>query len=145
MPSLYTAIEIDAPRRVVWQALVSKDQWKYWNTFLYDCDPKHPFREGQRVLLSLRRQVGEAETEFEPIVTLIQPGTCLKWVSTIPGLVNEHVFELQEIGRDQVQFLYQENFSGILTRLVLPFIRQDEHQGMKRMARELKRYAEEQS
>lgn len=142
MPSLYTAIEINASRRKVWQALVQKESWKYWNTFLYDCDPQHPFQEGQRVLLSLRRIAGEEETEFEPVVTLIQPGLCLKWVSSIPGFVNEHVFELQEIGRDRTQYIHQENFSGFLTRVVLPFIRQDEHQGIKRMARELKRYVE---
>jgi hypothetical protein len=142
MPSLYTSIEIEASRRQVWQALIQKDQWKYWNTFLYDCDPNLPFAQGQRVFLSLRRQAGEDETEFEPIVTLIQPGFCLKWVASIPGLVNESVFELQEIGRDRTQYIHQENFSGFLTRIVLPFVRQDEQQGIKRMARELKRYVE---
>jgi hypothetical protein len=142
MPSLYTAIEIDAPKRAVWQALIQKDDWKYWNTYLYDCDPAQPLIEGKRVLLSIRRIAGETETEFEPIVTLVQPGLCLRWVSSIPGFVNETVFELQEIGRDRTQYIHQENFSGMLTRAILPFIRQDEQQGIKRMARELKRHVE---
>lgn len=114
----------------------------YWNTYLYDCDPKQHFEQGQAVSLSLRRMVGDEETEFQPLMTLIQPPVCLKWVSSIPGFVHEQVFQLQETGRDRTQYVHQENFSGLLTRVVFPFIRQEEHQGMRRMARELKRYAE---
>lgn len=142
MPTLYTEIEIEAPRRSVWQALIQKEQWKYWNTFLYDCSPQQSFQQGQRILLSLRRLPGEEETEFEPIVTLVQPGLCLQWVSSIPGFVSEQVFELQEIGRNRTQYIHQETFSGMLTRVIFPFIRQDEQQGIKRMAHELKRYVE---
>jgi hypothetical protein len=144
MPSLYTKIEIRAPKWKVWQTLVCKEDWKYWNTFLYDCDPGCPLQEGRKVLLSLRRTPGEEETEFEPVITLVQPEVCLKWVSSIPGLMIEQVFELQTVGRDCTQYIHQENFSGVLTRLILPFIRQDEQQGIKRMARELKQYIETQ-
>lgn len=142
MPSIYTTIEINAPRQKVWQALVRKEAWKYWNTFLYDCDVQQPFKQGREVWLSLRRVPGDEETEFQPLVTLIQPGVCLRWVASIPGFVNEHVFELQSIGLDRTQYIHQENFSGILTRVILPFVRQDELQGIRRMARELKNYVE---
>lgn len=142
MPSLYAEIEIYASRRRVWQALLRKEQWLYWNTYLYDCDPKQRFDQGQAVSLSLRRLPGDEETEFQPLITLVQPEVCLKWVSSIPGFVNEHVFQLQETGRDRTKYIHQENFSGLLTRVIFPFIRQDEQQGIRRMARELKRYAE---
>ena len=143
MPSLYAEIEINASRRRVWQALVRKDQWLYWNTYLYDCDPTQPFEQGQAVSLSLRRLPGDEETEFQPIMTLLQPEVCLKWVSSIPGFVNENVFQLQETGRDRTKYIHQEIFSGLLTRAIFPFIRQDEQQGLRRMARELKRYVEQ--
>jgi hypothetical protein len=142
MPTLYTEIEINASRSRVWQTLTRKDGWKYWNTFLYDCDPHLAFTQGREVWLSVRRLPGESETEFQPIVTLMQPDVCLKWSSSIPGFVNEHVFELQAIGRDRTRYVHQENFSGTLTRLILPFIRQAEQQGIRRMACELKRYSE---
>jgi hypothetical protein len=64
-------------------------------------------------------------------------------VSGIPGFVSEQVFELQDIGRDRTKYIHQENFSGTLTRLFLPFIRSDEQQGIRRMARELKYFVEE--
>jgi hypothetical protein len=142
MPSLYAEIEINASRRRVWQALVRKDQWLYWNTYLYDCEPNQPFEQGREVCLSIRRLPGEEETAFQPIVTLLQPEVCLKGVSSIPGFLNENVFQLQETGRDRTKYVHQENFSGLLTRAIFPFIRQDEQQGIRRMARELKRSVE---
>jgi hypothetical protein len=144
MPSLYTEIEINTSRQRVWQVLVHKEQWMYWNTFLYDRTPQQPFTQGQEVLLSFRRVPGEIETEFEARITLMQPNVCMQWVSAIPGFINEQVFELQDIGRDRTKYIHQERFSGLLTRLVLPVIRQDEQQGIRRMARELKQFAERQ-
>ncbi len=143
MPSLYTEIEINSPRSLVWQILFHKERWKYWNTFLYDCHPDLPFVQGQETLLSLKRVRGEDDIEFQPLVTLIQPRVCLKWLSTIPGFRNEHVFELQDIGGDRTKYVHRENFSGALSPVFLPFIRQDEQQGIRRMAQELKEYAEQ--
>jgi len=142
MPSLYTEVEINASRRQVWRVLYHKERWMYWNTFLYDCDPDQAFEEGREVLLSLRRVPGEEETEFQPRITLVQPNACLQWVSTVPGFACESVFALQDIGRDRTKYIHQETFSGKFTRLFLPFIRQDEHQGIRRMAWELKHYTE---
>ncbi len=142
MPSLYTEIEIDAPRNRVWQILLQKQNWKYWNTFLYDCDPRQPLEPGRQVLLALRRVPGEPDTEFQPRITLVQPGVCLAWVSSFPGFRNEYVFELQDSGFDRTRYVHRERFSGPLTRLFFPFIRQDEAQGIRRMAYELKDYAE---
>ncbi|MCY7320957.1 MAG: SRPBCC domain-containing protein [Phormidesmis sp. CAN_BIN36] len=142
MPSLYTEIEIDSPKPQVWRILFQKDRWKYWNTFLYDCDRDRPFTQGQETILSLRRVLGEEPIEFQPTVTLIQPDVCLQWFSTIPGFRNEHVFELQEVGRNRTKYIHQERFSGALSKLFLPFIRRDEQKGIQRMAWELKCYAE---
>ena len=142
MTSLYTEVDINAPKQRVWQALFQKERWKYWNSFLFDCDSKVPFRQGQEVFLSLRRLPGEEETEFEPLVTRVQPTTCLSWVSSIPGFRNEYVFELQEIGIGRTKYVHKSYYSGILSRVIVPFIREDERQGIKRMARELKLYVE---
>lgn len=142
MASLYTEIDISAPKQQVWQVLFQKDRWKYWNTFLFDRDSEVPFLQGQEVFLSLRRLPHEEETEFEPLITRVQPNVCLSWISSIPGFRNEYVFELQEIGVGRTQYIHKNNYSGILTRVFLPFIREDEQRGIQRMARELKRYVE---
>lgn len=143
MASLYTEIDINAPKQRVWQVLCQKDRWKYWNTFLFDCDSRLHFQQGKEVSLSLRRLVHDEETEFEPLIMQVQPEVCLQWVSSIRGFRNEYVFELQEIGFRRTKYVHKSNFSGILSRVFLPFIRADEHRGMQRMARELKRYVED--
>lgn len=142
MPSLYTQIEINAPRPLVWQTLLHKEHWLKWNTYLYDRDPTKPFVQGRIVQLSLRRSREEAETEFEPRVTLLQPEVCLRWLYAVPGFRSEHIFELQEIDRHRTKYIHQEHLSGIVARFSLSFLRQDEQQGLKRMARELKHYVE---
>ncbi|MBE9177706.1 SRPBCC domain-containing protein [Oculatella sp. LEGE 06141] len=143
MPSLYTEIEINAPKTAVWQALIRKQDWLKWNTFLYDRDATKAFVQGKTVFLSLRRLAEEAETEFEPMVTLLQPETCLVWVYSAPGFRSEHVFELQDVGRQRTKYIHRETFSGTVSRLFLVFLRQDEQQGLRRMARELKRHVED--
>ena len=145
MPSLYAEIEINSTKSNVWRILFQKDRWKYWNTFLYDCNSNQPFVQGRETVLSLCRVPGEEAIEFQPLITIVQPEFCLQWVSTIPGFRNEHVFELQDIGRNRTKYIHRENFSGALSKMFLPFIRRDEQQGIQRMAWELKQYAERSS
>lgn len=142
MPTLHTEIEINAPRAVVWEALVRKDEWRRWNTFLFDADPALPIRQGQEIFLSVRRLEDDESTDFEPLITLVQPPVCLRWIARIPGFKSEHSFEIQDIGPTRTLYTHQERYRGALSSLFLPFIRQDEKQGMKRMARQLKRYVE---
>jgi len=142
MTIIHTEIEISASKRRVWEVLMAKHKWKYWNTFLFDCDPSQGFQPGQKVSLSLRRFPTEEEREFQPRVILVQPEVCLKWVSFIPGFQSEYIFELQEIGNKRTQYLHKIRFSGSLERVLVPFIREDEKSAIKRMARELKRYTE---
>lgn len=145
MPSLYAEIEINAPLEAVWQALIRKAEWRYWNTFLYDCDATRELAPGQEVFLSMQRLEGDEETEFQPVVTVFKPNQCLRWTSKIPGLRSEHSFELQEITPGRTRYLHRAHFSGWLTKVFLPFIRQDERQGIRRMAHQLKRYVERQA
>jgi hypothetical protein len=145
MPNLYADIEINAPRAAVWEALVRKDQWQFWNTYLYDGDPARPFQQGQEVFLLVRRLEEDESTEFEPIITLLQPQVCLRWLANMPGFKSEQVFELQDLGPNRTKYIHQERFTGFLSRLFLPFMRQDEKIGIKRMAFQLKRYVERQA
>lgn len=143
MPSLYAEIEISAPQSVVWQALIRKENWLKWNTFLYDRNPKIPFVQGKKVYLSLRRQREETETEFEPQILLLLPESCLRWVYSAPGFRSEHLFELQQVDRNRTKYLHRETWSGVMTPVFLSFLRKDEQQGLRRMAHELKYYIED--
>lgn len=142
MPSFYTEIQIGASRRKVWRTLFHKEQWQHWNTFLYDREPSKPFALNREVILAVRRSPTDEETVFQPLVQLLQPEVCLSWTSEIPGFRNKTVFELQEIGIGRTRYTHQQEFSGWMTKIFLPFIREDEKRGMERMAYELKRYVE---
>ena len=142
MPSFYTAIEINAPRSVVWQALIRKENWLRWNTYLYDLSPGQPFRAQESVSLSLKRASRETETPIDPRVTVLQPTTSLQWAYTAPGFRCEHGFELQDMGGDRTRYTHRIRFTGLLSGVFLPFIRREEQQGSRRMAQELKRYLE---
>ncbi|MGB7251527.1 MAG: SRPBCC domain-containing protein [Phormidesmis sp.] len=142
MPILYAEIDINAPQSVVWDALIRKDQWRFWNTFLYDCDPSLRLVRGNEIFLAMQRLEGDEETEFQPVITMMRPPYMMRWVSTIPGLRSEHVFELRETVPGRTRYLHREIFSGILSKVFLPFIRQDERQGLRRMAQQLKLHVE---
>ncbi|MGD1867287.1 MAG: SRPBCC domain-containing protein [Phormidesmis sp.] len=142
MPSLYAEIDINAPQSVVWDTLIRKDQWRFWNTFLYDCDPGLRLARGNEIFLAMQRLEGDEETEFQPLITMLRPPYMLRWVSTIPGLRTEHVFELRENVPGRTRYMHRELFSGILSKVFLPFIRQDEREGLRRMSQQLKMHVE---
>ena len=142
MPTLYAEIDINAPQSVVWEALMRKDQWRYWNTFFYDCEPGTRIARGNELFLAMQRLEGDEETEFQPLITVLRPPSLMKWTSSIPGLKTEHTFELQERMPGRTSYLHRETFSGILSKVFLPFIRQDERQGLRRMAQQLKIHVE---
>lgn len=144
MPTLYTEIEINGPRQQIWDILLQKDEWRRWNTFLYDNDPAVSICQGHTLYLSVRRLEADEATDIDPLVTLVQPPTCLRWVAQMPGFKSEHVFELQDLGPNRTIYMHRERFKGILSGLFLPFIREDEKHGMRRMARQLKRQVEQQ-
>lgn len=143
MPTLYAKAEIHAPRRIVWQALISKHNWFKWNTFLYDLSPDKALQQGNTVLLSIKRVPREEETEIQPRVMVVQTEACLHWLYLAPGIRNEHTFELQDLGGDRTQYVHREILAGPLGQLFFPFIRRNEQQGLYRMARELKHYTEQ--
>jgi hypothetical protein len=142
MPTLHTQIEINAPRSLVWEALIRKDEWHWWNTFLFDADATRPMAQGRTLYLHLRRLERDEPTDLSPLVTLVDPRICLRWVAKLPGFQSEHVFELQDAGPHRTLYIHQERCRGLLVGVFLPFTRQDEKQGMQRMAHQLKRYAE---
>jgi hypothetical protein len=142
MPSFYSEVTINAPRFAVWDALVRKEEWHRWNTFLYDCDPNLMIQPGGEIFLALRRREGDDETEFQPRVVVVQTNRCLRWVARGPGFKSDHTFELEDIGPNRTKYIHQERISGLLSPVFLPFIRRDEKEGIRRMARQIKRYVE---
>ncbi len=141
MPRLHVSTDIRAARPQVWDALLDKRLWRHWNTFLYDQTPNVPLSLNASVKLAMRRVSKETKTQFSVRVVYLRPEACLRWVAIAPGYRSEHQFELEE-GDGYTRYHHQEMITGPMSRLILPFIRQDELRGLRRMALELKRYVE---
>ena len=144
MPTIYTEIELNAPRPFVWETLCRKDRWKQWNTFLKDKTPHQTLTRGHSLVLSLQRLPKEPETQFQAVVTTVEPDSCLRWVAIAPGYRSEHTFELWDAGDMRTKYSHKEKVSGALSTLFFPFIRKDEQRGIRRMAMDLKDYVEAQ-
>jgi hypothetical protein len=142
MPSLYTETIINAPIEQVWRTLSDKEGWMYWNTYLYDCSFRLPIVENRDIVLALRRVPGDEPIEFQARIQIYQPPHCLSWVASIPGFKNKTTFELQDMGDGCTRYRHQESYSGGFSRFALRFIRDDQQQGIRRMARELKQFSE---
>ena len=142
MPTLYTETIIYAPRQTVWEAIVYKDRWRFWNTFLYDCSPRLGFVPGKEVLLAVRRVSGDEPIEFRAKVRSVMDGYGVQWRAAVPGFSSEVSIEVQDVGDDRTKYLYQEKISGLAGRFALSFIREDQTRGMGRMAQELRQYVE---
>ncbi|NET10085.1 MAG: SRPBCC domain-containing protein [Symploca sp. SIO2B6] len=142
MPTLHVEIEMNVSRSLVWEALCRKDQWKQWNTFLFDRTPQQTLTRGHSLILALQRLPKEPETQFQAIVTHVEADTCLKWIAIAPGYRSEHIFELFDLDGERTRYFHREKVSGVLSPLFFPFIRKDEHRGIRRMAMDLKEYVE---
>jgi hypothetical protein len=142
MATLYNETVLNAPRQAVWEAIVYKDRWRFWNTFLYDCSPRVGFVPGREVLLAVRRVPGDEPIEFRAKVRQVMDGYGVQWRAAIPGFVSEVSIELQDVGGDRTKYLYQEKISGLAGRFALAFIREDQTRGIRRMSQELRQYVE---
>ncbi len=111
MPTLYTETIIHASRQAVWEAIVYKDRWRFWNTFLYDCSPRLGFVPGREVVLAVRRVPGDEPMEFRAKVRQVLDGYGVQWRAAIPGFASEVSIEIQYMGIDRTNYLYQYKIS----------------------------------
>ncbi|MEB3230230.1 MAG: SRPBCC domain-containing protein [Leptolyngbyaceae bacterium] len=144
MPTLRVELDLDVPCSFVWETLCRNDHWYQWNSFLFDRHPNQTLTLGHSLVLSLQRIPSESETKFQAIVTHVEPDTRLQWIAIAPGYRSKHTFELYDLGPHRTKYIHKETVSGLLSPLFFPFIKKDEQRGIRRMAMELKDYAEAQ-
>jgi len=109
---------------------------------LYDQAPTVAFSPSASVKLAMRRLPNEAKLRFTARVVHFHPEVCLRWVAIAPGYRSEHQFEL-ETADGITRYHHQEIITGAMSKLIVPFIRQDELRGLRRMALDLKQYVED--
>jgi hypothetical protein len=115
---LRTSIDIAAPPERVWQVLTELAAYPEWNPFIVRAEGS--VAVGER--LSLRMQpVGARRVTVRPTVVEATPGRRLRWLGRFgfPGVFDaEHSFTISGRTGDGVQLVQEEQFRGVLARLM---------------------------
>jgi hypothetical protein len=143
MKQLETTITIEAPAQKVWNILTDFSSYPEWNPFIQTVtgDPQ----QGKQ--LGIQLKVGDRSPQtFQPIVLVNEPAREFRWRGKlfIKGLFDgEHYFQLQDLGANRTRLIHGENFSGLLSGLIMRSIEQDTREGFERMNHALKQRAEQ--
>lgn len=140
--NIQTEIEIDASPEVVWETLVSLDEYPHWNPFITSATGEVAAGNTIRVTIN---QKGDEGMSFEPEIIVSEAGKELKWVGKVlvPGLFDgTHSFVIEKISDSRVRLYHSESFRGILVPLIWGSIKDDTHDGFVAMNQALKEKVE---
>jgi len=136
-----TEIIIDASAKTVWQILTDLAAYPQWNPFIIKTEGT--LQKGKRLRNTLKN--GNKTIVFKPIVQEVTPGTSFSWLGSLffKGLFDgRHFFAIESIGPNQVKLTHGEEFSGILSTMILKKIGEQTRQNFVRMNEALKERAE---
>ena len=114
MKEVFSEIEVQAPAERVWQVLIDFASYPEWNSFIRRIGGQP--KQGTRLKVYIEPPGAKGRT-FRPKVLKADPNHELRWLGRllVPGLFNgDHIFTIENIGRDRVRFVQREIFSGLL-------------------------------
>jgi len=142
MRNIETDIVINAPSEEVWSILINHDSYPSWNPFIKQISG--PTQPGE--YLTVEIQAGKNKPmQFKPIVITNIQSKEFRWRGKlfVKGIFDgEHYFILEQNGSDQTRFIQGENFTGILSGLMIKMIGEDTVEGFHAMNNALKNQAE---
>ena len=142
MKELRSEIEIEAPAERVWQVLTDFAAYPEWNPFIRRVNGQP---EVEEQLVVRMKPTGTRGMTFRPTVMKAEPNRQLRWLGhlLVPGLFDgEHIFEIEELGRERVLFIQREVFKGLLVPLLARSLDRDTQRGFEEMNRALRERAE---
>jgi len=144
MKSIKTEIIINATPSTVWNILSNFEDYKNWNPFIH-IDGE--LKEGQQLKNTIYLE-GQSPQVFKPNLTKVEEGKSFRWVGRlfVKGLFDgEHYFVLEPFGKSQTKLIHGENFSGVLSGVLLKMIGEKTKAGFEKMNMALKNLAEAKS
>jgi len=139
--TLDTSIDIDAAPEQVWSILMDFDAYPAWNPFIIAIEGEQ--QVGGKLKADLKPPNGK-KTTFKPTVQVFDDGTELTWLGRVlvPGIFDGR-HTLRVVPRDGGStFIQREQFTGIISGLLMRFIGEDTERGFKAMNEALKERAE---
>jgi len=142
MRNLETKITINASTEVVWDILLDHNAYPDWNPFILNISG--PTQRGENLLVKLKPPDGKS-MEFKPLVLANEKEKEFRWIGKlfVKGIFDgEHYFLLEPIGPNKTHFTQGENFTGILSGLMMKMIGKNTKVGFESMNKALKKQAE---
>ena len=136
-----TEIIIDAPKEKVWNILTDLESYEKWNPFIVKSSGR--ITPGARIQNTMLN--GDSNMTFRPKVLTVKPNEYFDWLGSLwfKGLFDgNHYFKIEETGPGQVNLIHGENFSGILSAMILRKIGEDTRQNFIKMNQAIKALAE---
>ncbi len=141
MQELKTEIILNASPDKVYAILTDMEKYEAWNPFLVASKGKAEVGERleNTMLHNGKRQV------FKPIVTKANSGKEFEWLgSGFMGLFKgRHYFILEDLGNGQTKLIHGENFSGLLSGLIMRMIGEETLRNFQAMNKALKERVEQ--
>jgi hypothetical protein len=140
---LKSQIEIQASPGRVWEILSDFKSYREWNPFITYILGEA--RVGTKLNMEIRPD-GSRSWNFRPKVLISDPPRELRWQGSLwmRGLFDgEHIFTIQALSDNRVNFIQREEFSGILVSLVPGSLWDRSLEGFRQMNERLKDRAEE--
>lgn len=138
---LETEVLFDAPVENVWIVLTDNEKYFEWNPFIISSTGK--MKLGARITNVMVNQ--GSETIFTPIITEYKENEALEWLgSGLGGMFKgTHYFRLTESEDGKTKMLHGEEFSGLLSGLIMRMIANDTQANFGLMNEALKKRVEE--
>jgi hypothetical protein len=105
-------IDIAAPPAEVWAILTDLGRYREWNPLFVEA--AGDVAVGQRIRLRSRHPANGRLMTVKPKITVVEPGTELRWASSLPGIISgEHGFTLSAADGG-TRLVQAETFRGLL-------------------------------
>ena len=141
MNTLRHTVTVAAPAETVWRVLTDFAAYPEWNPFIREIAGE--LEEGARLRVRIAPPGGSPMT-FRPRVLEVAAPRAFRWLGHlfIPGLFDgEHRFRIEPL-QGQCRFTQEEEFRGVLARLLLRWIGAATERGFAAMNEALKTRAE---
>ncbi len=137
MREIRTSVDINATPEAVWSVLTDFDAYPEWNPFIRSISGT--LAQGEQLDVNLGAS-GKKPMSFTPVVTAVTPGEGFAWLGHLgmKGIFDgRHQFQLSESGTG-TRLDHFEEFSGVLSAVVLAAIGSSTSRGFEEMNQALK-------
>ncbi|MDW7693528.1 SRPBCC domain-containing protein [Flammeovirgaceae bacterium SG7u.111] len=138
MKTLRSEIVIEASAAKVWEVLMNHEAYPEWNPFIKKLSGN--VAEGNQIAVMIQPE-GKSAMDFTPIVLKNEKNKEFRWLGKlfVKGLFDgEHFFKLEKIDEQKTKLIHGENFSGVISGVLLNMLGESTQKGFEQMNEALK-------